>query len=393
MSLKMIKLTLKDAGFKFSDDKVEEIKTTLQHQFVPALEFCGWLPCDTKKEFDIKQKVQSTHPYCCFNHLVGLPKKEHKDEEGNITEGEEVDLTEYERRVIINYETNYKYANNKCRGAGLTTLFVRHYAYKYAITNTIPDRKALICAGNGLLLSLDIMHRIKLVLDKIPFVYKVVPTSEKPREIYCKTGGIIMSIAAEVITLAGLENVGDIMGDEITKWNLVDDTPVLKTILPYVSKSFAHLAFFGTPYGQRGFAYDRIFNPVLLNTSGFFVQVLNWREALGIPEIDIEIIRDLIGTPRDEIKKIYKRKYNLDEEYKIWFHEYFGDNSSIDGILSITTPLLDLQEIIDTYDNERETYDQEFDNQYIVPSDSLMGDHNKHYSTEDFEAEDIGVPE
>lgn len=392
----MIKGTLKDCNFKFTDDKEEEEqKSKLEHQFVPALEFCGWLPHSNKEEFDLKAEVQSCHPYCCFNHLVGLPRKEELDiETGEVIEGDTVDLTEYERRVIENYESHRKYAINKCRGAGITTLLpVRHMAYKYAITNTIPDRKCIICAGNGLALSLDIMHRIKLVLDKIPFVYKIIPTSDKPKEILLRTEGIILAIAAEVLSLAGLENVGDFIGDEITKWNMVDDSGVLKTVLPYVTKSFAHIPFFGTPWGQRGFAYERIFNPALLKTSGFFVQVLNWREVMGIPEEDMDIVRTLVDVSQTEIKQIYKIKYKNDEIYREWFHTFFGNDVTIDQILAIETPLLDLQEIIDMYDDERETYDQELDNQYIVPADSLYGDHTKLYSTEDFEPEDIGVPQ
>ena len=373
----------------------EEPITKLEHQFVPALEFCGWLPCSNKKEFDLKAEVQSCHPYCCFNHLVGMPRKEELDlETGEVIEGDQVELTEYERRVIENYEKDRKYAINKCRGAGITTLLpVRHMAYKYAILNTIPDRKCIVCAGNGLALSLDIMHRIKLVLDKIPFVYKKIPTTDKPQEITLRSQGLILALAAEVLSLAGLENVGDFIGDEITKWNLVDDSGVLKTALPYATKSFAHIVFFGTPWGQRGFAYERIFNPALEHTSGFSVQVLNWREVMGIPEEDMDIVRTLVDVSQTEIKQIYKIKHKNDEIYREWFHTFFGNDVTIDQILAIETPLLDLQEIIDMYDNERETYDQELDNQYIVPTDSLYGDHTKLYSTADFEPEDIGVPQ
>lgn len=391
----MLKSTLKDTGFKFTDDKEEEKEESkLEHQFVPALEFCGWLPSSTKEQFDLKAKVKSCYPYCCFNHLVGLPKKEKLDEStGEIIEGDEVEFTEYERRVIVNYELHRKYANNKCRGAGITTLLpVRHMAYKYAVTNTIQDRKCVICAGNGLGLSLDIMHRIRRVLDKIPFVYKTVPSSDKPKEILLKSGGIILVLAAEILSLAGLENVGDFILDEITKWNLNDDSGVLKTVLPYATKSLAHIVIFGTPFGQRGFAYERVFNPELEHTSGFHVQILNWREVMGIPEEDMDEVRLLVDTSQAEIKQIYKIKYDDDEVYREWFHMFFGDDTTIEQILAIETPLLDLQEIIDMYDNERETYDQELDNQYTVPTDSLYGDHAKLYDTEDFEAEDIGVP-
>ena len=114
---------------------------------------------------------------------------------------------------------------------------------------------------------------------------------------------------------------------------------------------------------------------------------------MGIPEEDMDIVRTLVDVSQTEIKQIYKIKYKNDEVYREWFHTFFGNDVTIDQILAIETPLLDLQEIIDMYDDERETYDQELDNQYIVPADSLYGDHTKLYSTEDFEPEDIGVPQ
>ena len=61
MSLQVLKSTLKDCGFKFSDDKTKQdntIQSKLEHQFVPALEFCGWLDSTTKEEYDLKKSVQ-----------------------------------------------------------------------------------------------------------------------------------------------------------------------------------------------------------------------------------------------------------------------------------------------------------------------------------------------
>lgn len=52
---------------------VKKAEETLEHKFMVALEYCGWLPEATKEQKKIKKQVHACFPYCCFNHQVGLP--------------------------------------------------------------------------------------------------------------------------------------------------------------------------------------------------------------------------------------------------------------------------------------------------------------------------------
>jgi len=56
------------------------------HLFVPALFYCGWLKNQTEEQTSLKKQVQSCYPYCCFNHLIGLPTIKYEDDDGNVLE-------------------------------------------------------------------------------------------------------------------------------------------------------------------------------------------------------------------------------------------------------------------------------------------------------------------
>ena len=303
-------------------------KTT--HRFIPALFYCGWLENQTEQQTQLKQQIQSCHPYCCFNHLVGLPTIKYEDEFGNvIDQSQPVPLWPYEKQMITRYDKTNYYAQNKCRGAGATELItVRYMAYKY-ITTPIKDRKCLIVAGTNLDAAKVIMHRIKEICDKIPFVYKVAPKSSNPAELYFKNG-VIMAIPANPDDIRSYENVGDIILEESAFWNLNDDTPVLLAAEPHVIKSSAHIAVLSTPNGRHGFFWNKIFDPEV--NSRYDKHVINWRQVVDVP-----------------------------------------------------IPIISKDEILRIKQDDLGTYEQEFDNQFTLSENRAFGE----FAVGDFEAEII----
>src|SRR3989344_2526952 len=81
----------------------------LEHEYIPALFYCDWLEESGKKYKAIKKSIKNCYPYCCFNHLVGLPTKKYKNENGNqLGESDPIQLWDYEKEIISRYEqTNY----------------------------------------------------------------------------------------------------------------------------------------------------------------------------------------------------------------------------------------------------------------------------------------------
>ncbi len=315
-------------------ERLEQLVVNLQEKslqsFVPALFYCGWLENQTEEQTNLKKQVQDCHPYCCFNHLVGLPTLKYEDSSGNVIgDSQPVPLWPYEKQMIERYEKTNYYAQNKCRGAGATEIIsVRYMAYKYT-TTPIKDRKCLLVAGINLNVAKVIMHRIKELCDRIPFVYKITPKSGNPSDLYFRNG-IIMAIPANPDDLRSYENVGDVILEESAFWNLNDDSPVLLAAEPHVVKSSSHIVVLSTPNGRRGFFWDKIFNPDI--QTRYDKHVINWREVVEVP-----------------------------------------------------LPVVSKEHILQMKEDDLGTYEQEFDNQFTLSSNAAFGP----FKVEDFEPVDF----
>lgn len=287
----------------------KEQKRQRRVDFLPALEYCGWI--NDNKTRDI---VQECYPDCCFNHRIGLPKTTIRDKKSGITyESGPVELYPYEKEIIDRYESNSYYALNKVRGAGATEILaVRHLAYKYAIQNTIPGRKAIIIAGINHKLAITILNRIIKLLEPFDFVFEEIPSSTAPTRLAFRNGGKILALPAEPYAPRGLENIGDVILDEAAFWDLTDDEPVLMAVEPFVAKSGAHIGVISTPNGQRGFFWNKIFDPSLEQTKyDRHVITLEQIKAVKQPIVNIADAEELAITDPDTYAQEYDNKFIL----------------------------------------------------------------------------------
>lgn len=309
------------------EEEVEEKSKQLEHPYLVGLEYCGWLPEDTAKLHKIKQNVMSCHPYCCFNHQMGMPTAKIRDEEtGESYESEPIELYDYERDAVMNYERNRYYGLNKIRGSGISEVLpIRHMTYKYAVTNPIRGRKFLLAAGINQSVAVKIFQRIlDWVKPYVNIIFDEMPSYAKPRFLKFRTGGEAYALSAEPNAPRSLENVGDILLDEAAHWDLQDDEPVLKAYEPFVAKSGAHIGIFSTPGGQRGFFWSKIFNP--------------------------------------EIKT-----------------KYFLHVITLEDVMNVRVPIIDTEEAQRLRETDPDLYAQEFGNKFILPSTSVFGDKFEHY--------------
>lgn len=378
--------TLEDVIYKekeiYSQFNVAQVKS------LPSVFYCGWLPEGNANERKLKadtiKKCQSKEHNGCWNHWVGLPTLKFDDE----SESQGVELYNYEQRFLMtSLSTNY-YALNKCRGYGASEIkTVRWNSFKYANMTKL-GRKALIIAGINEDLARVFMHRIKELCDRHPEIYLFQPKSDYPSEIFYKQGGSIWTLPARKDSIRSLENVGDVDYEESSFWNLNDDKPVLKAGEPHVAKSQAHINNISTPNGRRGYMWESIFDPELgVNKppTKYTRQVGNWREVVGIPEPNPEILKDIDVHQRDDINKFYINKYEKDAAYRQWFHNFFPGRE-IKSILAVDKPILDIKEIYNVYMTDRATYDQEFDNQFIISENRAFGDFvHENFEPEEFE--------
>lgn len=301
--------------------------------------------------------------------MVGLPTKKFEDD----TDSGPTPLFSYQKRILNKYRESHYYAQNKCRGAGTSELLtVRWNAFKMMTAKSI-GRKSLVIAGVNLDQAKIFMNRIKTLCDKIPKCYLFEPRSEFPTQIFFKQGGSIWALPASVNAVRSLENVEDVFYEEFAFWKLVDDKPVLKAGEPHVIKSKAHVNLISTPAGKMRFFWENVFDPECSPPTKYNKHVLNWREVVGVPEPNPEVLTDMDFSNKPELDKAYIKRYDTDLEYKQWFDSFFPGRT-IQDITSVSSPIIDIKEIVNLYNTDRANYEQEFDNQFILSENRAFGE-------------------
>lgn len=291
----------------------------LKYRYVPAVFYCEWAGLEHGHELSKKdkEKIKQFYPACCFSHFFGMPTLKFKDENGVITESEPIEYNSYQKRWIANVVKYRFYSMLKCRGAGATEILTIRWRLYRAIVNHIPNRKFCIIAGTHQALAVEFLRRMKVLCDRRPFVYRIIPKTESPSILHIGVSKI-MALPAESEVVRGLENVEDIDLEEPASWDLQNDQPVLDAAEPHVTKSGATLQIKGTPRGRRGFFWEKIWNP--------------------------------------EIKTKYYRERTL-----------------VDEVLDAEHPLLDRAEVERIKQTDPRTYRQEFMGEFVLPEDSLYG--------------------
>ncbi len=346
---------------------------------VPDRFYCHWMLPGDRIQYDKKGKElkDAADGQCCFNHRVGLPSRKWETDEGS-SETIPVELTPFNFRMMKNYFLHRKYSQNKCRGSGASEILtIRYMVFKYAVLAKEKNRKCIILPGTSSKLSDEFSTRIKAICDKIPQIYRRIPTSDKPKEFRFKKGGRIILTSATPDADRGFENVGDIHLEEVAHWELIDDMPVYYASEGVHEKTQCHLVHSTTPRGKRGFYYDLVWSPDA--TGDFYQHLTNWREVVGLP---VRTIEELYNYPKitDQImlqlRKDCLERYETEPEYKAWYDSFFIDNGKvipIEQLTSIPIPILDINAIINDSKTDRSHYDQELDNQFISGENRAIG--------------------
>lgn len=357
---------------------------------VPARFYCHWMLPGDKIQYDDKGKELKNDPdgHCCFNHRVGMPTRKWETDIG-ISETIPVELTPFNFRMMKNYFLHRKYSQNKCRGSGASEILtIRYMIFKYAVLITEKNRKCIILPGTSSKLSDEFSTRIKAVCDRIPQIYRRIPTSDKPKEFRFKGGGRIILTSATPDADRGFENVGDIHLEEVAHWELIDDMPVYYASEGVHEKTQCHLVHSTTPRGKRGFYFDLVWSPDA--TGDFYKHITNWREIIGLPVMTIEELYEyesLTDKLLKQLRELCVEKYYNNPVYKEWYDKFFIDNGKvipIEQLVNIPIPILDINAIINDSKTDRSHYDQELDNQFISGENRAIGN---------FQEEDIPSPD
>lgn len=361
---------------------------------IPHRFYCHWMLPGDQKQFDSKthkELINDKEGRCCFNHRVGLPTRKWETDTATV-DTIPVELTHFNLRMMRNYFRHRKYSQNKCRGSGASEILtIRYMIFKYAVLTTEKNRKCIILPGTSQKLSNEFSTRIKTICDRIPQIYKKIPTSDKPVEFMFKTGGRIILTSATPDADRGFENVGDIHLEEVAHWELIDDIGVFYASEGVHEKTLCHVIHSTTPRGKARFYYNLIWGPDA--TSDFYKHITNWREVIGLPVQTIEELYPLGHISDELIMKLRKQclhKYKTDTEYQEWYNNFFTDHEGfipIEELLDVPIPILDINAIVSDSQTDRSHFDQELDNKFISGENRAIGE----FTEVDFNPDDLAT--
>lgn len=176
---------------------------------------------------------------CCFNHKVGLPKK------NNI----EHPLYDFEKDIIDYLERNEPTDPKnkhlyilKSAGLGATTLLLRYIAWKCTTNNDWSNGRVCILTAPRLDLTIDLVNRLKALFDQhIQFTEK---------NTVCYLNNVTIEAFPSHLGLKGMRGLTDIkmiVADESSFFDINQIQEARETIERYWTKSNPTIVLCSTP--------------------------------------------------------------------------------------------------------------------------------------------------
>lgn len=182
-----------------------------------------------------------------FNETIGLPL--------DPQTYEPKPLTPYQKEFFnaIDNSTKHRFHINKGRQMGFSELIMRIAAYR-AVCGKYRGKSIKIIAGTRGQATKKLMDRVKEFFKAYP---ELVNKEESKHDLrlVLNNGATFEGLPANPEAITGDTKIACIIMDEAAKWDLVDDQPVLNSIMPIVKTNRSDLFMFSTPKGPRGFFY------------------------------------------------------------------------------------------------------------------------------------------
>lgn len=225
-----------------------------------------------------------------FNTLIGGPL-----DPKTYTEKS---LTKYQIDFFNTVDTtpHHRFHVNKGRQMGFSELILRIAAYR-AVCNKYRGKSIKIIAGTRSAATKKLMDRLKDFFKKYPELVNK-DESKHDLKLVLTNGTTFEGLPANPEAITGDTKIACIIMDEAAKWDLVDDQPVLNSIMPIVKTNRSDLFMFSTPKGPRGFFYEieqahdiktwQFFKYSIWDTKGNLYTEQEINEMLSDPTIDGE---------------------------------------------------------------------------------------------------------
>ncbi len=237
-------------------DKADEIlnENTIKNiSTMPQIFWCG------DNNIHIEKPLTYHKDFCCFTHMVGLPKHPSTGIEEPLTDFQIEFFEEIKKTVTKSEGTNeidwlrldHKFHVLKGRQMGFTEIVLR--VIQFFCFSRYKGYNVGIIAGTTGQLAIKDLRRFYRLFDNIR--YTLDTKQFKGNVIKLVNGTVIEAFKASEEALTGDTKYKCVFMDEAAKWKLIDDTPVFNSVMPLVRSNGADLFLVSTPKGPLKMFY------------------------------------------------------------------------------------------------------------------------------------------
>jgi hypothetical protein len=185
------------------------------------------------------QLYTRTQGQCCFNHLVGLPKKNSK----------EYPIFPFQEQIYRALELYPNLSILKSRGIGITTFIIRYLAWKILFNDDLEDKSIFIVSGTRESHSNYIKERMKQLFE---FTFPDLNIESKYTELWLKNTWIKCMPSRNVKDIRGYTDAHTIWLDEADFFDQSVQLELMPAITAYQEKSNCNIILTSTPNLPNG---------------------------------------------------------------------------------------------------------------------------------------------
>jgi hypothetical protein len=205
----------------------------------------GYLDVFEQKPFWIwyekmhEQLYNRTQAHCCFNHIVGLPKKN----------GKEYPIFGWQEQIFKALEQYPNLSILKSRGIGITTFIIRYLAWKILFDDLLEDKSIFIVSGTREEHANYVKERLKQLFE---FSFPNLQLESKYTELWLNNTWIKVFPSKNIEALRGYMDAYTIWLDESDYLDLSIQNELMNAIIPYQEKSNCNIILTSTPNLPNG---------------------------------------------------------------------------------------------------------------------------------------------
>jgi hypothetical protein len=183
-----------------------------------------------------KAEYARTKMQCCFNHAIGLPRKD----------GKEMPIFDYELKIFDALQSYKRIWIKKATGLGITEFMLRYMTWSCVKDNKLQNSQICIVTGPSILRAIDLIKRMKnLFQNRLLF---------NTKETVLEINGVRIEAfpSHHLDTMRGLPNVSFIFLDEADFFPASQQEEARAVSERYILKSNPYIVMVSTPNSPRG---------------------------------------------------------------------------------------------------------------------------------------------